>query len=137
MKPQSPHPPAAADDRLHQIIYRFERAWQDGTTPNVEHFLPDDADAEFRLRILRELVAVDLEYRLKANEDVRIEAYLSRYQELSEDDDAVLELIAHEHELRGGDSSTSIDEYSVRFPTFCEQLPQRLSLGSSDRKSVV
>ena len=86
--------------------------------------------------MLRELVAVDLEYRLKAKEDVRIESYLSRYQELTEDEEAVLDLIAHEHELRGGELGESIDEYAVRFPTFCEQLSKRLSLGSSRQRRV-
>ena len=136
MKSQPSHPRTSEDDRLHSIVYRFETAWQDGTAPNVELFLPSDADSEFRLRLLRELVAVDLEYRLRAKEDVRIESYLDRYEELGKDDEAVLDLIALEHEVRGGESSGTVDEYAIRFPTFCEQLPRRLSLGSSRQRRL-
>lgn len=137
MEAQSAHQHTSAGSRLDEIAFRFEKAWQEDEKPNIDDYLPSIEELAFRSQVLRELVAVDLEYRLKAKEDVRIESYLSRYAELGKNEEATLDLIAQDHSLRDGEPNRpTVDEYVVRFPTFCERLPNRLSLGSSRRRRI-
>src|SRR5512135_2430643 len=93
----SPTLPCSAWDELEDAIRRFEDAWQNPARPEIRAYLPP---GEGGTRLLTELVHVDLEYRLRAGEPARVEEYLARYPELTDDRAAVLELIATEHELR-------------------------------------
>ena len=120
----SPLKRGSASSLLNEIVYRFEAAWQTKDRPDIEEFIPDYANAELRLVIIRELVCIDLEYRLKTGEPIRIEDYLERFVALADDEETVLELIAHERALRAANGNEgTADEYAVRFPTFHEQLP--------------
>ena len=60
--------------RLEAICDRFEGLWGEGTRPDLASFLTDAPD---RLRgvVLRELVALDVEYRRRAGEVARVEDY--------------------------------------------------------------
>ncbi len=62
----------------------FARAWRtEPSPPDLAAFLP--ADAAGRLRILRELVLIDLDFRCQAGQLVRWEDYLIRFPELRDD----------------------------------------------------
>src|SRR5438067_2305980 len=77
---------------------RFEAAWGGGATPSLEEFLPA-ADDPLRDSVLRELVHLDLEYRLKMGLSARVEDYLRRYPQF-DDAQYILELIEEEYTLR-------------------------------------
>ena len=62
-------------------VQRFEKAWQSGGRPAIDDFLPQDGPE--RLAVLKELVRVDMERRLRAGESARLEDYLERYPELA------------------------------------------------------
>ena len=85
--------------RLNDIVYQFDNEWRSGRRPEIEKYLSQETESKFRLIVLRELVCIDLEYRLKAKETARIESYIERFPEL-QDDQATLELIAHENLVR-------------------------------------
>ena len=69
---------------LDTILERFEAAWAEGTPPDIDYFLREAG--ALRLPMLRELVQIDLERRLKNGEPARVEAYLKRYPELSREE---------------------------------------------------
>ena len=73
-------------------IKAFEQAWQLGDSPSIDLYLVvEGAD---RLTLLAELVHVDLEFRLKRGQNVRVESYLSRYPALAAEREQLLELVA-------------------------------------------
>ncbi len=80
------------------VIAQFEAAFQQGASPQIEQFLPQEGIDRFTLLV--ELVHTDLEQRLNAGESVCLEDYLKRFPELKEDDDSLQELIAAESDLR-------------------------------------
>ena len=67
--------------------------------------------------LLRELVAIDLEYRLKRGEAARVESYLQRFPELTDDEAYCQQLISHEFHVRQQtDPALPLEEYERRFP---------------------
>jgi len=106
---------------LGQFVERFEAAWLRGERPAIENYLPQrEAD---RVRVLPELVHIDLECRLKAQEAVRIESYFERFPELARDRNVALDLIAWEYRLRKKrEPGLAIEEYVERFRQFREEL---------------
>jgi hypothetical protein len=102
---------------LKEAVRRFEDAWRQTPRPKIDAFLP--TSAVLRSRVLIELVHIDLELRLKAGEKVRVEEYLTRYPELTEDRPVALDLIAAEHALRQHrEPGLAADEYLQRFPQY-------------------
>src|SRR5262249_3319540 len=99
-------PPGLAA-RLDPVCDRFESAWLAGERPRLEDALALVAQPD-RPALLRELLAVELECRLKAGETVRVEEYLRRFPELIEDPGEVVELIRTEfrHRERLGQKPT-------------------------------
>ena len=70
------------------------------------------------------MVHVDLEYRLRAGEPARVEEYLARYPELTDDRAVVLDLIAAELGLRRRrEPGLALDEFFLRFPDYRAELP--------------
>jgi WD40 repeat protein/serine/threonine protein kinase/tetratricopeptide (TPR) repeat protein len=67
--------------RIDPFIQRFEKAWQSGTPPAIDDFLPKEGPD--RLAVLKELVMVDMERRRQAGTPARAEDYLERYPELA------------------------------------------------------
>lgn len=104
-------------DLVDEVAERFEDVWLSGSPPDICSFLPQSE--RLRDEVLQELVKLDLEYRLKAGEQIIIESYLERFPELhdDEDDDFLIELLVEEHKFRRrrGDS-VAIDDYVARFP---------------------
>jgi hypothetical protein len=52
--------------RINDVCNRFERAWQAGPRPRLEDFLADTPEPE-RSALLRELIALDIDYRRRAS----------------------------------------------------------------------
>ncbi len=108
---------------LESLVQRFEDAWQQGPPPALDDFLPPG-----NVTALVELVHVDLERRLKAGEDRRVEYYRDRYPRLSDDPAILVDLIAAEYELRlRREPHLRPGEYVRRFPHLQESLKQRLA----------
>jgi serine/threonine-protein kinase len=67
--------------RINAVCDRFERAWQAGPRPCLEDFLGDTPEPE-RLALLRELIALDIDYRRRAGENPTAEEYRERFPAL-------------------------------------------------------
>src|SRR4051794_9177969 len=103
----------SARDDFEDAIRRFEVAWQGQVRPEILDYLPTRSG---RTRLLTELVHVDLEYRVRAGEAVRVEDYLTRYSELADSREIALDLIAAEFELRRrGEAGLAVAAYVWRF----------------------
>jgi serine/threonine-protein kinase len=72
----------AATRRINSACNSFEQAWQAGARPRIEDYLDRVAEAE-RNDLLRELIALEMDYRQKAGEDAHPEDYQGRFPELS------------------------------------------------------
>jgi serine/threonine-protein kinase len=113
---------------LERAVERFERAWEEGSRPTLDDYLP--ADETVRSAVVIELAHAELEYRLRAGEPARAEEYLRKYPEMGHDRAAALELIAAEHEIRSSqDSALRIAEYFDRFPEYTPELRARFESG--------
>src|SRR5262249_43481918 len=98
-----------------EFLSRFEHTWRVGVPADFDAFVAV-VPLSRRAVLLPELVFVDLEYRLKGGEAVRVEDYLKRHPDLEGNRDRVLELAAWEFELRRRTGRVAIDEYLARFP---------------------
>jgi serine/threonine protein kinase/WD40 repeat protein len=107
-----------------RLLGAFEEAWRAGRRPTLADHLPEGPD---RTALLAELVHLDLEYRLRRREPVRVEAYLREYPELAADLTVALGLIAWAFDLdrRFGPGAT-VAEYVARFPEYRTELLHRL-----------
>ena len=124
----------SAWDEFEDVIRRFEDAWQGRARPEILAYLPTDAG---RTRLLTELVHVDLEYRLRAGESARVEEYLARYPELTDDRAVMLELIAAEHEFRRRrEPGLALGEFLQRFPQYRAELPGQIARATIDGRDV-
>jgi tetratricopeptide (TPR) repeat protein len=120
--------PADASARLEEIVERFENAWQEGHCPDLKDYVP--ASSSLRLAVLKELAHVDLEFRLKAGDAVRVETYLSNFPELASDPQLVMTLIRAEFRLRQRcDPAVTPEEYARRFPGLSADLTGLLDTG--------
>jgi serine/threonine protein kinase len=102
-----------------QRIQDFEEALFRGDSPNMEDFLGDGS--EQRMKILPELVAAEIEFRLTQGDDARLEEYLARFPELAEMQDQQIELVQHEFQIREKiDPDICVEEFRSRFPLFSD-----------------
>ncbi|MHB1423071.1 MAG: hypothetical protein ACYC3I_07730 [Gemmataceae bacterium] len=129
----SPVMSSPLSERLHQILDRFDKAWNCSPPPRIEDFLAeaDRAEAEpaQRLSMLIELVRIDMERRLKAGERVRLEETYSqqRFPELYAVPSAIAALAIQEFELRRrAEPDLSPEEYLVRLPQFRDEVLAQL-----------
>jgi WD40 repeat protein len=117
--------------QCESVIREFETAWRVRGRPELESFLP--TDTPHRTRLLAELVHVDLEFRIRAGEDVRVEGYFRRFPALAESGEE-LDLIVAEFALRSRyRPPVRPEEFLVRFPRHAAGLRSRLPGG--DRAS--
>src|SRR5439155_8321765 len=109
-------------DRLESLIGRFERAWQEGESVDLRHFLPPVGDP-LRLRALKELVLSEMEIRWRRGERAVVEEYLTRFPELNEKSTLHPSLLAAEYQVRQrhGDRPP-LATYEQRFPAFFDAL---------------
>jgi tetratricopeptide (TPR) repeat protein len=118
--------PSAAWDELQAVVERFESTWEQDRPARIEDFLPKQAAQ--RLPVLVELVHVDLELHFKAGRPVRVEDYLQRFPDLTNEPQLVAELVAAEYRLRRGRGGTPpLEEYLDRFPAHGDRLAQHLT----------
>jgi hypothetical protein len=107
-------PSAVALSCLSEIVDRFQAAWQRGERPAIDDYRP--AGDFFALV---ELVHVELELRLKQREEARVETYLQRYPELTNDPEAVFGLLQAEYnQRRCRPPVPRLEEYGERFPQY-------------------
>jgi eukaryotic-like serine/threonine-protein kinase len=122
--------PGSPSDEFENVIRRFEDAWHGPERPDILAYLPTGAG---RMRLLTELVHIDLEYRLRAGESARVEEYLARFPELTDDRDIMLELVAAEHGFRRRrEPGLALSEYLQRFPEYRAELPGQLAQATID-----
>ena len=114
---------------LNAFVDRFESAWTAGQPTQFEDFLP--ADHVARQVVLLELIHVDLERRLAAGEQIRVEEYLGRYPDLAQDRAIVIQLVLHEFRQRRRNASVTPQEYEIRFSQYWKEL--RVHLADSDQ----
>jgi WD40 repeat protein/serine/threonine protein kinase len=109
-------------------VERFEGAWERGERPAIADYLPPGGPE--RRAVLVHLLHVDLERRLKADELVRVEAYLADYPELAKEAGVVLDLLRTEYALRRArEPRLGLADYLRRFPQHATALRERLSGG--------
>jgi serine/threonine-protein kinase len=110
---------------LERVVERFERAWEEGSRPTLDEFLP--AGTTERSALVIELAHAELEYRLRAGEPARAEDYLRKYPDLRADRAAAMDFIAAEYDIRSRqETAVTIAEYLERFPDYGDALRARL-----------
>jgi WD40 repeat protein len=74
--------PLTTARRINEVCNRFELAWQAGQRPRIEDYLGDTPEPE-RSALLRELVALEIDYRRQAGEDASANEYRTRFPALA------------------------------------------------------
>src|SRR5262245_60432567 len=87
-------------ERVHQVVTQLEDAWRRKQQPDLDEYLTA-AQVE-RLSLLRELVLVDLWWRIQDGKEASVDDYLQRYPELLKDRNVLLELVRAECRYRKG-----------------------------------
>jgi tetratricopeptide (TPR) repeat protein len=109
-----------------RLVQSFEGARHKGLAPDIADYLPPAGLV--RQAALIELAHTDLELRLEAGEDVRVETYFARFPELAADAEAALGLVVAEFTLRRRrEAELGLEEYRQRFPRLGEQVAARLA----------
>ena len=127
-------PAESSTPSVASLISLFEAGWS-SRRPQIEDVVAE-APLSDRRQLLLELIHVDLELRLKAGEDARVEDYLARFSELA--GSAVVALIRAEYaycaKLRG--HTVKWEDYLNRFPAYREAL-QAAELASNAMQPVL
>ncbi|MDA1052840.1 MAG: hypothetical protein O3C40_20495 [Planctomycetota bacterium] len=118
------------DAAREQAINRFEDAWEAGKRPSIEAFVPDGVADRFGL--IKELVHIDLECRLKVGQKARVEDYFEQVPGLKESNEDFVGLLNREFELRIRRGQPAVEEYLQRFPWLQEQLSTALPKNLDD-----
>lgn len=79
-------------ERIDEVCVRYEQLWRSGAEPNLRDFLT--GTGQERQRLFRELVAVELDYRLKRGEQLTAADYGRCFPE--EDGAAIFESVLQE-----------------------------------------
>jgi tRNA A-37 threonylcarbamoyl transferase component Bud32 len=117
--------------RIDAASDAFELEWQTGQRPNIDLHLEAFVGVE-RALVLRELIRLDIEFRWRSGESVRIEDYLTRYPNLALDRVELLELITFEQRMRlACRQPVPLEEYLDRFPEFRQELLARFAKSGS------
>ncbi len=125
-------PPATTElgpeewSRVNAVASRFESACREEGLAEPAAFLPPPGDPA-RLRILKELVKIDLEVRWRLGRGLPLEDYARRFPELGPADALSVGLIVEEYRARHlyGDRPP-LEGYARRFPSRFEELRRRL-----------
>ncbi len=118
---------------LESRILDFENAWRAAAEPNITDFLPDDGDSAERLRVLIELICVDLEFRWRSaasnyrSKKRELIDYVRSFKELGSLEEIPLTLIVEEYRARSqwGDKPGHND-FVCRFESRRSQILKRL-----------
>ncbi|MBM3769326.1 MAG: serine/threonine protein kinase, partial [Acidobacteria bacterium] len=107
---------------LERAIEQFELAWETSTPVIYEYLI---GTGPTKAALLRELIEVDLEIRLKRGHPARVEHYLDQFPELRADEKFVRRFVSNELELRRRlEEDVAVDEYERRFPQFALTLSE-------------
>lgn len=121
---------------LGDTVDAFEDCWQRGVEPAIDDFLP--ADPSLRRALLARLIHIDLEYRLRKGEAVRVESYFGRYADLVSQPAIVLDLVAWEFHVRERrEPEVTLTEYRRRFPHLEPELTERIHTGPVSASSAL
>jgi serine/threonine protein kinase/pSer/pThr/pTyr-binding forkhead associated (FHA) protein len=122
---------------VDELIARFEGEWNALRSPRIEEFVAAAKEKD-RLTILREFVLLDLEFRLKAKDPVRVEDYLKRFPELKKDEEKLADLVVAECTFRRPtEPALNISEYSRRFPELYQRISSRLERVRSEATTLL
>ena len=122
--------PCEVSRAVERAVAAFEDAWLDGHPPSLETFLSAYSGSE-RAKVLREVVYIDLERRIRAGETARIETYAVRFPELVERREELLALLQCEFRLRRvHETDLTFGEYRARYPDLGTELVEWLALAS-------
>jgi len=104
----SPTESPSSLSRIDAAVAQFEEEWQRGQRPSIETYLAE-AGAD-RHALLRELIHVELERRIKDDQQISADDYWDRYREFQVPDEAA-ELLVTEVEARKqyGDAIDKLD----------------------------
>lgn len=128
-------------ERLESVLWRFEDAWRSPVPPDPEDFLLDIAEAD-RSELLHELIAIDLEHRIRRQPNATSDRYPKKFPEIYAAATTRNELVRHELKLRSkfGQFPTE-SEFQARFAnessfhairsTMADESPQAIPLGDS------
>jgi serine/threonine-protein kinase len=118
--------PTLPGGTCEELAARFAEDWRAARGPRIEEFIPG-AGGPDRPRVLKELVRLEMELRLAANDPVRVEDYVKRFPELGDDPQRVADLVTAEYALRHDrEPGLNIAEYHRRFPGLRDRLASRL-----------
>lgn len=110
--------PADTPTGVQSVAELFARAWQhDMSPPDLAAFLP--ADAAGRLRTLRELIPLDIDFRRRAGQAVSLKDYVTRFPELDADAPG---------EPRTADTASYVTDADDRPPTAVQPPPPSTTL---------
>jgi hypothetical protein len=98
--PSSVAVPLSGERRVNERCDRFEAAWKAGEQPRIEGYLADTPEPECSY-LLRELLALELEYRRKIGETPTEQEYRQWFP-----DHAALVLAVFNEEVAGGAASS-------------------------------
>jgi serine/threonine protein kinase/WD40 repeat protein/tetratricopeptide (TPR) repeat protein len=79
---REPTLPLSGARRVNEVCNRFELAWQAGQRPRIEDYLGDTPEPE-QSDLVRELVALDIDYRRQAGEEPQVDEYRARFPSLA------------------------------------------------------
>src|SRR5262249_54406981 len=97
--------------RVEQVCNRFEAACKAGQRPQIEHYLDHTPEPE-RPVLLRELLALEVEYRRKSGEGVTPEEYCRQFAEYTE---LIWDILGRPQSC-APDSATPVAARSVAIP---------------------
>src|SRR5947209_18333984 len=112
--------PPDTGERSKRLREALRAAWDQGGRPRIEDFLP--AEGPRQPAAVADLAKIELELRLRARDEARIEEYLRRFPELARDDEAVWHLLRAELDLRRGrEPESAFQDACRRFPRLGER----------------
>jgi serine/threonine-protein kinase len=121
------------ESRLEELFGRFEAAWRGREQPVIDVFLAEAGS--LRASALYDLLAIDLEFRLKAGMEVRVEEYLARFPEITNNPEEVVALVVAEYRFRNRKKPGAIpQEYLERFPKYRDLLVGNLAAQNLPRQ---
>ena len=120
---------------LENAIREFELAENGGRTIDLELLLPSPG-ISYRTRVLVALIKLDIEAQWKRERHVKTEDYLKDWEELTESEQPVFEILESECRTRFAHHDVpTLDELTSRFPNFAERLESWFFKIHSDKRS--
>lgn len=117
------------------LLDEFDAEWESGSPPHLDRYL--HPESPYHADLLRELVQIDLERRLRTPElDVRLEEYLDRFPELTGDKEFLFALVRIEYRWRlACGEDVRREEYSQRFPEYRDELSPHLLASAAQQET--